>query len=116
MSGQHSTGDFPMTRLAATSLLGFALTVGPSAACDPEEVIKELRAQCHDAIEAASTLIIEPVKSDLSATERASIEVRLTEAGKLCDNDKYTDGFLAAAKVVRFAGYAEARKGMVPAL
>jgi hypothetical protein len=92
-----------MPRLAAIGLLAFALTAGPSAACDPEEMIKELRAQCREAIEAASTLI-DPVKSDLSVAERASIEGRLTEAGKLCDNDKYTDGFLVAAKVVRFAG------------
>ncbi|HKG77332.1 MAG TPA: hypothetical protein VKA90_07515 [Beijerinckiaceae bacterium] len=42
-----------MTRLAATFLLAFAVTAGPSAACDPEEMIKELRAQCREAIDAA---------------------------------------------------------------
>ena len=104
-----------MTRIAAVFLLAFALTAGPSAACDPEEMIKELRAQCREAVEAASTLI-EPVRSDLSAAERASLDSRFTEAGKLCENDKYTDGFLAAAKVVRFAGHVEARKGVMPAL
>jgi hypothetical protein len=51
-----------------------------------------LRAQCREAVEAASALI-EPVKNDLSVAERASIGGRLTEAGKLCDNDKYTDSF-----------------------
>lgn len=71
--------------------------------------------RCREAIEAASTLI-EPVKNDLSAAERASIVGRLTEAGKLCDNDKYTDSFVLAAKVVRFAGHVEARKGVIPVL
>jgi hypothetical protein len=104
-----------MIRLAATFLLAFALTAGPGAACDPEEMIKELRAQCREAVDAASTLI-DPVKSDLSASERASVVLRLTEAGKLCDNDKYTDGFVLAAKVVRFAGHLEARKGVMPVL
>jgi len=105
--------EFLMNRLIPTFMLAFALTVGPSAACDPEEMIKELRAQCREAIESASTLI-DPVKSDLSSAELALIEVQLTEAGKLCGNDKYTDGFLAVAKVVRFAGHVEARKGVTP--
>ena len=29
------------------------LSAGPSAACDPEEMINELRAQCRDAITSA---------------------------------------------------------------
>ena len=76
-------------------------------------MIKELRAQCRESIEAASNSI-EPVKKDLSAAEQASIDGRLYEAGQLCDNDKYTDGFVLAAKAVRFAGHVEARKGRAP--
>ena len=102
-----------MTRIAVTFLLTFALAAGPSAACDPEEMIKELRAQCRESVEAAFNLI-EPVKTDLSAADRASLDGRLYEAGKLCDNDKYTDGFVLAVKAVRFAGHVEARKGIAP--
>jgi hypothetical protein len=102
-----------MTRLASILLLAFAVSAGPSAACDPEEMIRELRAQCHDVIQSASTLV-QPVMSDLSADERAAVDVRLAEAGKFCDSDKYTDGYLLTAKVLRFVGHVEARKGVTP--
>lgn len=47
------------------------LSAGPSAACDPEEMINELRAQCRDAITSAVALI-EPLKPALAAPEARS--------------------------------------------
>jgi hypothetical protein len=51
------------------------LSAGPSAACDPEEMINELRAQCRDAIASAVTLI-DPIKPALTAPDRNLVEVR----------------------------------------
>ena len=91
------------------------LSAGPSAACDPEEMINELRAQCRDAITSAVALI-EPMKSELSATERASVEAKTKEATALCNADRYSEGYTATAKLSRFMGHVEARKGIAPVL
>ena len=91
------------------------LSAGPSAACDPEEMINELRAQCRDAIASAVTLI-EPMKPALSAVERTSVETKIKEATVLCNADKYSDGYTATAKLSRFIGHVEARKGIAPVL
>ena len=74
------------------TLLALAiLSAGPSAACDPEEMLNELRAQCRSAIAAAATLI-EPMKGDLAPMERFLVESRLKDAQALCNTDKYADG------------------------
>jgi hypothetical protein len=89
------------------------LSSGPSAACDPEEMINELRAQCREAITSAVSLI-EPMKPELSAVERASVDAKIQEATKLCNSDKYSDGYALSAKLSRFIGHVEARKGIAP--
>jgi hypothetical protein len=96
-----------------TGLTVLVLSAGPGNACDPEEMIKELRAQCEDAIKTAVSLI-EPLKADLTDGERSTIDLRLKQAGALCNDDKYTDGFAVTAKLARLAGHVEARKGLTP--
>jgi hypothetical protein len=91
------------------------LSVGPSAACDPEEMINELRAQCRDAI-ASAVALMEPMKSELNAVERVSVEAKVKEATALCNSDRYSDGYTATAKLSRFIGHVEARKGVAPVL
>jgi hypothetical protein len=91
------------------------LSVGPSAACDPEEMINELRAQCRDAITSAVALM-EPMKPELNAVELASVEAKVKEATTLCNSDRYSDGYTATAKLARFIGHVEARKGVAPVL
>ena len=91
------------------------LSAGSSAACDPEEMINELRAQCRDSIASAMALI-EPMKPDLSAVERTSVETKVKEATALCNSDRYSDGYTATAKLSRFIGHVEARKGIAPVL
>jgi hypothetical protein len=91
------------------------LSVGPSAACDPEEMINELRAQCRDAI-ASAVALMEPMKPALSVVELASVEAKVKEATALCNSDRYSDGYTATAKLARFIGHVEARKGVVPVL
>jgi hypothetical protein len=102
-------------QFVVTGLAVLALSAGPSAACDPEEMIKELRAQCEDAVKAAAQLI-DPLKADLSEGERGTVEVRLKQAGALCNDDKYSDGYAVTVKLARFLGHVEARKGVTPAL
>lgn len=99
---------FVMTGLAVV-----ILSAGPSAACDPEEMIKELRAQCADAVKAA-VLLIEPLQADLTDGERRTVDVRLKQAGSLCNDDKYSDGYAVTVKLARFLGHVEARKGVAP--
>ena len=92
------------------------LSAGPSAACDPEEMINELRAQRRDAIASAVTLI-EPIKPTLTTSERDTIATRIKEATMLCNSDnKYGEGYTVTAKLVRFIGHLEARKGIAPVL
>jgi hypothetical protein len=91
------------------------LSAGPSAACDPEEMINELRAQCRDAITSAATLI-EPIKSVLTTSERDTVATKIKEATGLCDSDKYSEGYTVTAKLARFIGHLEARKGIAPVL
>src|SRR5437868_12337299 len=95
--------------LQATLIL--FLSAGPTAACDPEEMINELRAQCRDAITSAVGLV-EPMKPELSATERTSVDAKIKEATALCNADRYSDGYTATAKLSRFIGHVEARKGL----
>jgi hypothetical protein len=91
------------------------LSAGPSAACDPEEMINELRAQCRDAIASAVTLI-EPIKAALTTPDRSTVEAKIKEATVLCNSDKYSEGYTVTAKLARFIGHLEARKGIAPAL
>jgi hypothetical protein len=91
------------------------LSAGPSAACDPEEMINELRAQCRDAITSAVALI-EPLKPALAAPDRNTVESKIKEATVLCNSDKYSDGYTVTAKLARFIGHLEARGGIAPQL
>ena len=91
------------------------LSAGPSAACDPEEMINELRAQCRDAIASAVTLI-EPIKPALTTPERDTVETKIREATVLCNSDKYSEGYTVTAKLARFIGHLEAHRGINPQL
>ena len=91
------------------------LSAGPSAACDPEEMLNELRAQCRDAITSAVALI-EPIKSALTTPDRNTVEAKIKEATVLCNSDKYSEGYTVTAKLARFIGHLEARKGIAPVL
>jgi hypothetical protein len=102
-------------RLIPKAVLILFLSAGPSAACDPEEMINELRAQCREAIASAAALV-EPLKSTLTTAERSSIEAKLKEATALCNTDKYSDGYSVTTKLARFIGHLEARKGIAPVL
>jgi hypothetical protein len=102
-------------KLSVKAALILLLSAGPSAACDPEEMINELRAQCRDAIASAVTLM-EPLQPELTSTERTSVEGKLKEATALCNADQYSDGYTVTAKLSRFFGHVEARKGIAPVL
>jgi hypothetical protein len=91
------------------------LSTGPSIACDPEEMINELRTQCREGI-ASVAVLIEPLKSQLTIAERGSLESKINEATALCNTDKYTDGYMVSAKLARFIGHLEAQKGISPVL
>jgi hypothetical protein len=91
------------------------LSAAPSAACDPEEMINELRAQCRDAI-ASAVALIEPMKPALATPDRNTVETKIKEATALCNSDKYSEGYTATAKLARFIGHLEARKGIAPVL
>jgi hypothetical protein len=91
------------------------LSTVPGMACDPEEMINELRAQCRDGI-ASVVALVEPLKAQLTAFERSSVEGRIKEATALCNADKYTDGYTVSAKLARFVGHLEAQKGIAPSL
>ena len=91
------------------------LSAGPSAACDPEEMINELRSQCRDAITSAVALI-EPIKSALTTPDRNTVEAKIKEATVLCNSDKYSEGYTVMAKLARFIGHLEVRKGVAPVL
>jgi hypothetical protein len=94
-------------------LAALMLAAGPSAACDPEEMLNELRAQCRSAI-AAAVALIEPMKGDLTPAEGTLVAARAKDADVLCNTDKYADGMAVGARLARFAGHVEARKGLAP--
>ena len=91
------------------------LSTAPTMACDPEEMINELRAQCRDGI-ASVVALVEPLRAQLTASERSSVEGRIKEATALCNSDKYPDGYTVSAKLARFVGHLEAQKGIAPSL
>ena len=100
-------------QLTLKAALILFLSAGPSAACDPEEMINELRAQCRDAITSAVALI-EPLKPALAAPDRNTVENKIKEATVLCNSDKYSDGYTVTAKLARFIGHLESRRGIAP--
>src|SRR5262245_3383518 len=91
------------------------LSAGPSGACDPEEMINELRAQCRSAITSAIALI-ESMKPGLAAPDRNTVETKIKEATLLCNSDKYSEGYTVTAKLARFIGHLEAHRGITPEL
>src|SRR5215510_2543499 len=91
------------------------LSAGPSAARDPQEMINELRAQCRDAI-ASAVALIEPIKPALAAPDRTTVENKVKEATMLRNSDKYSEGYTVTAKLARFIGHVEARRGIIPEL
>jgi hypothetical protein len=102
-------------QLVLKAALILFLSAGPSAACDPEEMINELRAQCRDAIASAAALM-EPMKPALTTSDRTTVETKIKEATVLCNSDKYSDGYTLTAKLARFIGHLEARRGIAPQL
>jgi hypothetical protein len=78
-------------------------------------MINELRAQCRDAIASAAALM-EPIKPALTTPDRNTLESKIKEATVLCNSDKYSAGYTATAKLARFIGHLEARKGIPPML
>jgi hypothetical protein len=102
-------------QLTLKAALILFLSTGPSAACDPEEMINELRAQCRDAVTSAVALI-EPLKPALAAPDRNTVESKIKEATVLCNSDKYSDGYTVTAKLARFIGHLESRRGIAPEL
>jgi hypothetical protein len=102
-------------RLILKVALILFLSAGPSAACDPEEMINELRAQCRGAISSAVALI-EPMKPALTAPDRNTVEAKVKEATLLCNSDKYSEGYTLTAKLARFIGHVESRRGITPEL
>jgi hypothetical protein len=102
-------------QLVLKAALILFLSTGPSIACDPEEMINELRAQCRDGIASVAALI-EPLQPQLTISERSSVESKIKEATALCNADKYTDGYTVSAKLARFVGHLEAQKGIFPVL
>ena len=102
-------------QLTLQAALILFLSAGPSAACDPEEMINELRAQCRDAVTSAVALI-EPLKPALAAPDRNTVESKVKEATALCNSDKYSDCYTVTAKLARFIGHLEARSGIAPQL
>ena len=102
-------------QLTLKAALILFLSTGPSAACDPEEMINELRAQCRDAITSAVALI-EPLKPALAAPDRNTVENKIKEATVLCNSDKYSNGYTVTAKLARFIGHLESRRGIAPEL
>jgi hypothetical protein len=101
--------------LSLKAALILFLSAGPSIACDPEEMINALRDQCREAIASAAGLI-EPLKPQLTSSERNSIESKIKEGTALCNADKYADGYTVSAKLARFIGHLEAQKGIAPVL
>jgi hypothetical protein len=91
------------------------LSTGPSAACDPEEMINELRAQCRDAIGSAGALV-DAIKPNLTTPERDILAFKIKEATTLCNSDKYSEGYTVTASLARFIGHLEARNGVAPVL
>src|SRR6266508_2182663 len=89
------------------------LSAGPSAACDPEEMINELRAECRGA---SAVALIEPMKPALTAPDRNTVEAKVKEATLLCNSDKYSEGYTLTAKLARFIGHLESRRGITPEL
>jgi hypothetical protein len=102
-------------QLVLKAALILFLSAGPSAACDPEEMINELRSQCRDAI-ASAVALIEPMKPALTASDRNTVEANIKEATVLCNLDRYSDGYTVTAKLARFIGHVEARGGIAPQL
>jgi hypothetical protein len=100
-------------QLALKAALILFLSAGPSAACDPEEMINELRSQCRDAI-ASAVALIEPLKPALTAPDRNTVEAKIKEATMLCNSDKYSEGYTVTVKLARFIGHVEARGGIAP--
>jgi hypothetical protein len=47
---------------------------------------------------------------------RNTVEAKIKEATLLCNSDKYSEGYTVTAKLARFIGHLEARKGIAPVL
>jgi hypothetical protein len=60
--------------------------------------------------------LIEPIKSALTTPERDTVATKIKEATTLCNSDKYSEGYAVTAKLARFIGHLEARKGVAPVL
>ena len=101
--------------LSLKAALILFLSAGPSIACDPEEMINALRDQCREAI-ASAVGLIEPLKPQLTSSERNSIESKIKEGTALCNADQYTDGYTMSARLARYVGHLEAQKGISPVL
>ena len=58
--------------------------------------------------------LVEPMKPALAAPDRNTVETKIKEATVLCNSDKYSEGYTVTAKLARFIGHLEARRGIAP--
>jgi len=52
----------------------------------------------------------------LTAPDRNTVEAKVKEATLLCNSDKYSEGYTLTAKLARFIGHLESRRGITPEL
>jgi len=52
----------------------------------------------------------------VTTPDRNTVEAKIKEATVLCNSDKYSEGYTVTAKLARFIGHLEARKGVAPVL
>jgi hypothetical protein len=56
------------------------------------------------------------MKPSLTTPDRNTLETKVKEATVLCNSDKYSEAYTVTAKLARFIGHLEARKGIAPVL
>ena len=52
----------------------------------------------------------------MTTPDRNTVEAKIKEATVLCNSDKYSEGYTVMAKLARFIGHLEVRKGVAPVL
>lgn len=100
-----------MIRSLAPGLVAVGLLVSPAGACDPDDLIKEFKAICHDFV-AATNAGVERVHARLSGEDRQQLEAQTRRALDACEAQTFAEAARHTARLGLLIGHFEAKHGL----
>jgi hypothetical protein len=100
-----------MPRFLITGFFALALLSTPAGACDPDDLVKEFKAICHDFVTATNAGVAR-VHARLSTEDKQQLEAATRLALDACEAQTFSEAARHTARLGILIGHFEARNGL----